>query len=77
MPLFLLDIMDAIYAKIQVAEDHLRNLRARLQSAEIAYKTNGPSSPLPKSIAIASMPFVESACASAKAALLTSGNRPR
>jgi hypothetical protein len=69
--------MEAIYLKIQMAEEHLRNLRTTLENAEIAYKANGPSSSRPIALAAVTLPFVESACASAKAALLSSGTHPR
>ena len=69
--------MDAIYAKIQVTEEHLRDLRDTLQTAELEYKANGPSSTRPISLARVTLHFVDSACASAKAALLSTGTNPR
>jgi hypothetical protein len=67
--------MDAIYAKIQMAEEHLRNLRVTLQYAEVEYNANGPSSITPVYLAKVTLPFVESACASAKAALVSTRTR--
>jgi hypothetical protein len=54
-----------IYSKIKVAEEHLRNLRIKLEGVEAA---GGKSN-----MAAVVGPFVDSACASAKAAALAGG----
>jgi len=54
-----------IYLKIKMAEEHLNNLRIKLQGAEA---TGGKSN-----MVTVVAPFVDSACASAKAAALASG----
>jgi hypothetical protein len=57
-----------IYSKIKMAEEHLNNLRIKLQEAEAA----GKHCDLAKAVT----PFVDSAWASAKAAALAGGLIP-
>jgi len=61
--------MEEIYSKIQMAEEYLHRLRIKLQASETDYKNNGRTS----NIVTTTLPFLVSACASAKAAALSGG----
>ena len=69
--------MEDIYSKIKIAEEHLRKLRTTLEDAEKAYEIHGKKVVTPCALAAFTLPFVNSTCASAKAAVLASGSRPR
>jgi len=64
--------MQDIYAKIQMAEEYLRNLRITLQATEKVYESSGK---MTSTLAAVTMPFVNSACASARAAAMSAGVR--
>ena len=69
--------MEEIYLKIKLAEEHLRNLRTALQESEKAYQIHGKSVRAPVTLIALTLPFVESVCASAKAASLAGSSRMR
>jgi len=70
--------MQEIYIKIQMAEEYLHDLRKKLEVAEEDYRlgVKGAAS-LPYALAERTLPFVVSACASAKAANLSAGAKVR
>jgi hypothetical protein len=68
--------MEAIYEKIQVAEENLRALRTELEAAEKAHILHGTVANNSSSITATVLHFVASTCASAKAAFLASRLRP-
>lgn len=63
--------MQAIYSKILAAEEHLHRIRLMLEASEEAYKINGKAIITPSTLAAVTMPFIDSAYASAKAAELS------
>ena len=67
--------MEKIYAKILAAEEHLHHIRLILEASEQDYKINGTARVLPSTLAAVTMPFINSACASAKAAELSCASR--
>lgn len=69
--------MEDIYLKIKMAEEHLNNLRITLEAAEEDYRTYGKAVSIPYALAARTLPFVVSACASAKAATLSAGAKVR
>jgi hypothetical protein len=64
--------MEKIYSKIKLAEEHLQNLRTNLEAAEKSYKIHGKHTDYHSHLSAVTLPFLESACASAKAAVLSS-----
>jgi hypothetical protein len=70
--------MQEIYVKIQIAEEYLRDLRMKLEASEEDYRNGvkGAAS-LPYALATATLPFVNSTCASARAAALSAGVKMR
>jgi hypothetical protein len=70
--------MQEIYIKIQMAEEYLHDLRKQLEASEENYRlgVKGAAS-LPYVLATATLPFVNSTCASAKAAALSAGVKLR
>jgi hypothetical protein len=70
--------MQEIYIKIQMAEEYLHDLRKKLEVAEEDYRrgVKGAAS-LPYVLATATLPFVNSTCASARAAALSAGVKMR
>jgi len=70
--------MQEIYVKIQMTEEYLRDLRKKLEVAEEDYR-NGvkAAAKVPYVLATATLPFINSACASARAAALSCGVQPR
>jgi len=66
--------MQEIYVKIQMAEEYLRDLRITLQATEKLYESSGK---MASTLAAITMPFVNSACASARAAAISGGVKPR
>ena len=64
--------MQEIYVKIQMAEEYLRNLRITLEATEKAYEGSGK---MTCTLVATTLPFVESARASAKAAAISGGCR--
>ena len=66
--------MESVYSKIQMAEEYLRNLRITLQATEKAYEGSGK---MTSTLVATTMPFVESVCASAKAAAMSGGCKLR
>jgi len=66
--------MEDIYLKIKIAEEHLQSLRIKLEATEKAYEMNANAR---SALASVTLPFLLSACASAKAASLAAGSRPQ
>ena len=70
--------MQEIYIKIQMTEEYLRDLRKKLEVAEEDYRLGVKgSASLPYVLATATLPFVNSTCASARAAALSAGVKMR
>ena len=65
--------MEEIYAKIQMTEDYLRDLRTKLQASEEDRRIRGKT--IPYALATVTAPFVNATCASARAAVLSCGVR--
>ena len=66
--------MQEIYVKIQITEEYLRNLRKKLEASEEDYRLGVKGAArLPYAIATQISPFVNAACASARAAALSAG----
>lgn len=70
--------MQEIYVKIQITEEYLRDLRKKLEASEEDYRLGVKgSASLPYAIATQISPFLDAACASAKAAALSGGVKLR
>jgi hypothetical protein len=65
--------MEEIYAKIQMTEEYLRDLRTKLQASEEEHKALGKD--IPYALSTVTVPFVNATCASARAAVLSCGVR--
>jgi hypothetical protein len=65
--------MEEIYAKIQMTEEYLRDLRSKLQASEEEHRVSGKA--IPYALSTVTVPFVNATCASARAAVLSCGVR--
>jgi hypothetical protein len=63
--------MEEIYAKIQMTEEYLRDLRSKLEASEQNYGVGNRA--VGNALGAATLPFVNAACASARAAAVSVG----